>query len=112
MIFITQVSEETVEFVLILDRSSSMSGQPWSQVQTAMSKIVEMVKGNQRIRTKIMVYNDSAQFLKSTGEGAAIEVKTIRDYLRISFYRSYFSVFRTSGKIWSLGCVIPLPGFL
>ena len=68
--------------MLILDRSGSMSGQPWSQVQTAMAQIVEMVRGNPKIKTKIMVYNDSAQFLKSTGDSAAIEVKTIRD-LRI-----------------------------
>ena len=27
---------------------------------------------------KIMVYNDGAQFLKSSGDSAAIEVKTIR----------------------------------
>ena len=67
-----------MEFVLILDRSGSMGGQPWAQVQTAAAQMVEMVRGNPRIRTKIMVYNDTAQFLKSTGEGAAIEVKTIR----------------------------------
>ena len=73
-----QVSEETVEFVLILDRSGSMGGQPWAQVQTAAAQMVEIVRGKPRIKTKIMVYNGSAQFLKSTGESAAIEVKTIR----------------------------------
>ena len=40
--------------MLILDRSSSMSGTPWAQVQAAMAKIVEMIKENRRIKTKVL----------------------------------------------------------
>ena len=92
-----------MEFILILDRSGSMSGQPWSQVQTAVAKIVEMVKENPRIKTKIMVYNDTAQFLKSTGESAAIEVKTIRD-LQIKSLELLLSVILIENDIREHAC--------
>ena len=48
-----QVSEVTDEFLLILDRSSYMSGPSWAQVQTVVAIITELVKDNPRIRTKV-----------------------------------------------------------
>ena len=50
-----QVSEVTDEFLLILDRSSSMSGPSWAQVQTAVAIITELVKEDPRIGTKVRV---------------------------------------------------------
>jgi uncharacterized protein YegL len=76
--WLQQVREEAVEFVLILDMSGSMSGKPWSQVQTAMTKITEMTSDNAKITVKTMVYNQNAEFLKSHGDRAATEVKQIR----------------------------------
>jgi cobalamin biosynthesis protein CobT len=45
-----------VEFVVILDWSSSMSGKPWKQVQSTMAKIVALTKNNSKIEVKIMAY--------------------------------------------------------
>ncbi len=43
---------------VILDRSGSMSGGPWRQVQSAVTKMIEMTADNKRIFMKVMIYND------------------------------------------------------
>jgi cobalamin biosynthesis protein CobT len=46
-----------VEFVVILDWSSSMSGKPWKQAQSTMAKIVALTKNNSKIEVKILAYS-------------------------------------------------------
>ena len=48
------VTNEEVEFILILDNSGSMNGSPWKQVQDAVVHMIEMTKDNPRISKKIM----------------------------------------------------------
>ena len=72
--WLAQVEDEEVEFLVILDRSGSMSGSPWKQVQSAMLKMMEMTAENKRIFVKVMVYNQEAEFIKNS----EIEVKKIR----------------------------------
>ena len=52
---------------VILDRSGSMSGGPWRQVQSAVTKMIEMTADNKRIFMKVMIYNDQVRTEKQTG---------------------------------------------
>ena len=51
--WLEQVKDEEVEFLLVLDRSGSMGGNPWAQVQQAVVQILEMVKDNPKIVVKV-----------------------------------------------------------
>ena len=42
--WLQNIQDEEVEFLVILDRSSSMSGKPWKQVQDAMIKILDLTR--------------------------------------------------------------------
>ena len=42
--WIKNIKDEEVEFLVILDRSSSMNGQPWKQVQDSMIKIMDLTR--------------------------------------------------------------------
>ena len=42
--WLQNIKDEEVEFIVILDRSSSMNGQPWKQVQDSMVKMLELTR--------------------------------------------------------------------
>ena len=91
---IIELFSSQVEFLVILDRSGSMSGHPWKQVhlfysrmnetsgvyiailqvQSAMLKMIDMTAENPKIFLKIMIYNGEAEFIRV----APLEVKKIR----------------------------------
>jgi len=50
--------------MLILDRSGSMSGNPWRQVQEAACKMLDMTAVNRRIHCRIMIYNDGVEIVR------------------------------------------------
>ena len=55
-------------FVLIVDKSGSMSGSPWRQVQSALIHILGVTKPNKLIRTEIVVYSSTAKLTNPTTE--------------------------------------------
>eukprot|EP01083_Nonionella_stella_P087119 242234_1 len=52
-------------FVMVVDKSGSMSGNPWTQVQTALIHIMGITKPNKLIHTEIITYASSAQILNN-----------------------------------------------
>ena len=40
--WLQNIKDEEVEFIVILDRSTSMQGKPWKQVQDAMVQMLEL----------------------------------------------------------------------
>ena len=66
--------------MLILDKSGSMGGTPWKQVQTAVIKIIEIIQPNKKIHFQVMVYNNKAEKLKLSKDpkAANMEIKKIR----------------------------------
>ena len=43
------IKNENVEFLVILDKSGSMGGRPWTQVQNAAAKMDKLVKQNEKV---------------------------------------------------------------
>ena len=66
------------EFIVIVDRSGSMQGKPWSQVQSALIKMLELTRTDSRINVRSIAYNHSSSFLNLTGD-IKIDSKTIKD---------------------------------
>lgn len=50
-------------FIIVVDKSGSMRGDPWKQVQTALIHILGITKSNQLIKTIIITYASTAQVL-------------------------------------------------
>ena len=58
--WLKDVRDEKVEFLVILDKSGSMDGRPWRQVQRAAEKMAKIVQ--QKVGIKFLVYDSKAQF--------------------------------------------------
>ena len=54
-------------FIAVVDRSGSMSGAPWKQVETALIHIMALTHNNPSVRTIIIGYNSSAAIIDTTG---------------------------------------------
>ena len=54
--------KQEAEFILVADRSSSMQGNPWSQVQSAILKMLDLTKAG-GVKTHIVQYNHEADFV-------------------------------------------------
>ena len=59
---------QDAEFIVVVDRSGSMGGKPWEQVQQALIKILELTQNEANINVKAMSYNHAAQFLQLSGD--------------------------------------------
>merc|ERR1712130_1021936 len=46
---------QEAEFLVVVDRSGSMQGTPWKQVQGALCKMLELTRGQGNIRWKIKI---------------------------------------------------------
>ena len=58
---------EEAEFIVIVDRSGSMQGQPWCQVQQALVKMLQLTETSANISVTTMAYNHDAEYLALTG---------------------------------------------
>jgi ankyrin repeat protein len=60
-------------FIPIVDRSGSMQGQPWNQVEAALLHIVAAARSsNGGVDTKIIAYSSEAQFYSTEGDPSAV----------------------------------------
>src|SRR5690606_33462790 len=50
-------------FIAVVDKSGSMSGNPWNQVRIALIHMMSMTRLNPSIKTVIITYSSSAQIL-------------------------------------------------
>ena len=57
-----------LKFIVVIDRSSSMAGRPWEQVQQALVKMIQMIKCDANIELKVLAYNSATKQLQLTGE--------------------------------------------
>ena len=64
-------------FIMVLDKSGSMQGTPWRQVQEALIKMLRITNADARINVKAMAYNHSATLLDITGD-INIDTKNIQ----------------------------------
>ena len=54
-------------FIIVVDRSGSMTGSPWKQVETALIHIMSMAHSNNSIKTIIIGYSSTAEIINTDG---------------------------------------------
>jgi len=59
-------------FICVVDRSGSMGGNPFKQVETALIHIMSLTQNNPCIKTKIIGYASSAEIIQTSGSFADI----------------------------------------
>ena len=89
---------EDAEFVVVVDRSGSMQGVPWSQVQRALTKMLELTKTDARIKVRALAYNYDASFLDLTGD-LGIDSNMIKG-IRASGSTNFVGVFEELGNVF------------
>jgi len=57
-----------VELVVVVDRSGSMQGRPWQQVQQALIKVLNLTKDQANIRVNAIAYNQGTEILNLSGK--------------------------------------------
>ncbi|TRY63623.1 hypothetical protein TCAL_16587 [Tigriopus californicus] len=90
-----EIQEEEIEFLLILDCSSSMEGNPWHQVQKAVLKVMHMIKANQKLSLTVMMYSNSARFLTLSSDFPVAQKQILA--VQASGATNFVSVFDTMG---------------
>merc|ERR1712037_369793 len=83
---------QEAEFIVIVDRSGSMQGTPWRQVQGALCKMLELTRGQGNIRVRVMSYNHEASHLPLTGE-AQVDKASI-EKIRAGGSTSFVAIFK------------------
>lgn len=66
------------EFIIVVDKSGSMQGTPWRQVQEALIKMLHITNSDARISVKALAYNHCATLLDITGD-INIDSKNIQE---------------------------------
>jgi len=89
---------EDAEFVVVVDRSGSMQGVPWAQVQQALIKMLELTRTDARIKVRALAYNYESSFLDLTGD-TAIDTNTIKA-VRATGSTNFVGVFEELGKLF------------
>lgn len=54
-------------FIAVVDRSGSMGGSPWKQVETALIHIMAMTHNNPSVKTVIIGYDSTAEIINTSG---------------------------------------------
>ena len=54
-------------FIAVVDRSGSMSGSPWKQVETALLHIMGLTRSNNMVKTVIVAYDSYGEIMDTTG---------------------------------------------
>lgn len=62
-------------FLVVVDRSGSMSGKPFQQVQSALLHIVRNTHSNPNIRTVIVAYDNIAEIINTNGSLSEVEFR-------------------------------------
>jgi ankyrin repeat protein len=54
-------------FIAVVDRSGSMAGNPWRQVETALLHIMGLTRSNPMVKTIIVAYDSSSEIINTSG---------------------------------------------
>ena len=105
--WLESVKNEEVEFILALDKSGSMSGRPWKQVQEALVHMIELTSANPKISMKIMTYCSNSQWeeVSAVPEQAAFQIRKIRSGGSTNFVSVFdkISSYLESGQTVAVG---------
>ena len=93
-----QQQQQEAEFVVVVDRSGSMQGTPWRQVQQALIKMLELTRSDEKIKVRALAYNYDSAFLTLTGD-AKMDKRTIEE-IRATGSTNFVAVFQDLGKIF------------
>merc|ERR1712004_418732 len=63
---------QEAEFIIVVDRSGSMQGTPWKQVQGALCKMLDLTRDQGNIRIRVISYNQDASQVALTGESQEV----------------------------------------
>jgi len=89
---------QSAEFIVIVDRSGSMQGTPWKQVQGGLTKMLELTRSQENIRIRVISYNQEASQVALTGE-SQVDKASI-DKIRASGSTSFVAVFKHLSAIF------------
>lgn len=66
-------------FITVVDKSGSMGGNPWNQVQAALLHIMSLSRNNSSVKTIIITYDSSARIVNTSGTEADVNriIKTM-----------------------------------
>ena len=59
-------------FIAVVDRSGSMNGNPWKQVETALLHIMGLTRSTPFVRTIIIAYDSNAEIINTSGTEADV----------------------------------------
>ncbi|XWV25964.1 hypothetical protein QJ857_gp1116 [Tupanvirus soda lake] len=59
-------------FIAVVDRSGSMSGNPWQQVEKALIHIMSLTRNNPHVKTVIVAYDSTAEIINTSGSQADV----------------------------------------
>lgn len=59
-------------FILVVDRSGSMSGTPWNQVEIALKHILILAKSNPFVKTAVVAYDSNAEIINIPNDDEAM----------------------------------------
>merc|ERR1711953_1658850 len=89
---------QEAEFIVIVDRSGSMQGTPWKQVQGALCKMLDLTRSQGNIRVRVMSYNHEASHLHLTGEPQVDKASV--EKIRAGGSTSFVAVFKQLSSIF------------
>merc|ERR1712012_630663 len=89
---------QEAEFIIVVDRSGSMQGTPWKQVQGALCKMLDLTRDQGNIRIRVISYNQEASQVALTGE-SQVDKASI-DKIRASGSTSFVAVFKHLSAIF------------
>lgn len=89
---------QQAEFIIVVDKSGSMQGTPWKQVQGALCKMLELTKEQGNIRTRVIAYNHQASQVALTGE-TQVDNAAIKQ-MRAGGSTSFVSAFKELSTIF------------
>ena len=90
--------QQEAEFVVVVDRSGSMQGTPWRQVQQALIKMLELTQSDEKIKVRALAYSYDSAFLTLSGD-AKMDKRTIEE-IRATGSTNFVAVFQDLGKIF------------
>jgi len=94
-----ETKTQEAEFIVVVDRSGSMQGTPWKQVQDALMKMLDLTRTQGNIQTTSIAYNHDVSQVKLTGE-EKVDKASIKA-IRASGSTNFVAVFKELSKIFS-----------
>lgn len=84
-------------FIAVVDKSGSMSGNPWKQVQEALIHILSMAINNPHVKVAVIKYDSSAEVVKINGNTA--DINRIIKSISAGGGTNFISAFEKIGEV-------------